>query len=493
MIPTLRPYQDRMIESLRGAFRAQRRVLCVLPTGGGKTVVGSTIVHLAVARSTRVLWLAHRTELIEQASAKLGQFEIPHAIIKAGHPRHDLAQPVQVASVQTVVRRLDRLTRKDQRHLWGDHQPSWMQPFGLVVVDEAHHTTAGTYVAILEAYPDAKVLGLTATPYRLDGSGLGAHYDHLVVGAHVSELIREGFLVPTRTYAPPAAAGLDGVHTRAGDYAIGEAARVLDAAAPIDEIVRTWRQRAADRLTVGFACNVAHAAHLAQAFRAAGVAAAAIDGDTDQAERDDVLARLAAGELRVVWNCALLTEGWDLPSIGAVVLARPTKSRALWRQMVGRGMRSAPGKSDCLVLDHAANAHRFGVPDADDQYHLQQELRREGGTAPKCVICPSCYVLNGVHEPACTACGRDLRLEAGYQPRRFAGERSTSLPEVRKAIELDEFRGLTEDDRRRLYQEWLAIATNRGYRPGWAAHRYLERFGGYPPHAWRRELETAHV
>lgn len=495
MIPTFRPYQDAMIEGLRAQFRDASSVLGVLPTGGGKTVIGVGVVHLAMAKKTRVLWLAHRTELIEQASQKLDDFGLPHAIIKAGHPRQDLSQPVQVASVQTLVRRLDRLTgaAAKAQPVWGDTVPSWSQPFGLIVVDEAHHTSAGSYVAILEAWPNAKVLGLTATPYRLDGSGLGGQYQRLVVGAHVSRLIRDGYLVRTRTFAPPASAGLRQVRVRGADYALEDAARLLDLAAPIAEIVRTWQTHAAGRLTVGFACNVAHAQHLAEAFTAAGIPSASIDGDDDQGRRDQVLADLRAGRLRVVWNCQLLTEGWDLPAISAVILARPTKSRAMWRQQVGRGMRSAPGKADCVILDHVGNAVRFGLPDVDDEYALQQEAdETRAAAAPACLICPGCHTAQSIHLAACLSCGRDLRREPDYRPRIERGERA-GMGVQRQEIVLEEFRGLSETDRKRFYHQLLKLAGARGYNGGWSAHRYRERFGAYPPHAWRDEYEVARV
>lgn len=495
--PQLRGYQVQVVQRLRLAFRQAQRVLCVLPTGGGKTVVASWLIDSATAKGNRVLFLAHRAELIDQASAKLDAFGVPHGVIKAGHERQDLSQAVQVASVQTLVRRLPRLTAPDLA-LWGGQVPGWAVPFDLIVVDECHHTCAGSYQRVLDAYPDAKVLGLTATPYRLDGQGLGDHFEHLEVGAHVPDLIQAGWLVPTRTFAPPPPAALGQVHTTAGEYSVGEAADVLNTVGPRAEIVATWQRRAAGRLTVAFCCTVAHAEAVAEAFRAQGVAAAAIDGDTPQARRDEVLRDLAAGRLKVVCNCALLTEGWDLPACAAVILARPTQSRALWRQMVGRGMRSAAGKTDCVILDHAGNVHRFGTPDDADGYSLQDVVPVEydlGGKA----ICPNalCAALVDAYLFKCPHC--DTRLPAAKREssgggRGGRGDRSESAStgwDERGALELTEARSMTERERRDWYAELLAQAERRGFKAGWAAHRYKDRFSVWPPTSWR--MEVAHA
>lgn len=489
--PQLRPYQVDGVQRLRLGFRAHRRVLCVLPTGGGKTVVASWIIDSAVEHGSRVLFLAHRTELIEQASRKLDEFGVDHGVIKSAHGRQDLSKPVQVASVQTLVRRLDRLAAAVRC----DDLP-WAKPFDLIVVDEAHHTSAGSYLKILEAYPEARILGLTATPYRMDGDGLGDCYDHLEALATVPQLIEAGYLVRTRTFAPAPPEALGKVHTRAGEFRVDEAAEVLDQVAPLQEIVDTWHRHAADRLTVAFGCTVQHGQKIATAFRACGIAAAAIDGNTPAGERADVLSRLAAGELRVVANCGILTEGWDLPACSSVILARPTKSRSLWRQMVGRGMRSAPGKTDCLILDHAANCSRFGTPDEADAYSLLGAVPEEHDLGQQ-ILCPNCSALNDASEFLCVECRAHLPRPKSEEK----DERGWSTPtgprgfEERKALELGEVRPLTEEERKAWYHARLEEADARGYKSGWAAHRYRERFAQWPPSHWAHgpRIREVHV
>lgn len=485
--PTLRDYQAELVGGLRSAFRGgARSVLCVLPTGGGKTVVACEVVHGAVAKGRRVLVLAHRVELIDQMSGKLDQFGIPHGVIKSGHPRVDPTAPVQVASVQTLARRLAK--KRTAEPEW-DGSPSAADDqgrFGLIVCDECHHIAADSYQTILDADPSAPVLGMTATPYRLDGKGLGETFTTLVGGPQIPELIRGGFLVQPRVLAPPAAAALQGLRSTAGDFAMGQAASILDARAPLTEIVQTWQRRAHDRLTVAFACTVEHAEHLAEAFRSAGVSSVAVDGTTAAGEREARLAAFAAGQVRVLVNCNLLTEGWDVPHCAAAILARPTKSRAMWRQQVGRALRSAPGKGDALILDHVGAVHRFGLPDEVEEWTLDDVAADEGEQQALCPAC--CAVLPATDEAPlmhCAICGAALPQSLRVQ----RGPRDNQGTNERHHLELGQVRAKTPEERRSIYWSLLRVARDRQYSEGWAAHRYRDRFGGYPPQPWRDQYE----
>lgn len=467
--PILRDYQADLVERLRDQFRAgRRRVLGVAPTGSGKAIIGAAIVDAAVTRSKRVCVLAHRRELIDQLSEKLDLYGVEHGVIKAGHPRTDPLAPVQVASVPTMARRLHRADR---------------YRFDLLVFDECHHMGAQTWLDIVAAFPHAPVLGLTATPYRQDGKGLGDVFEALEAGPQVAELIAAGWLVQPRVLAPPPPEQLAEVRVQAGEYVMGSAAEVLDATAPTEEIVQTWKARASERITVGFACTVAHAMHLAEAFRAAGVAAAAIDGETDGQVRKQALQALAAGELRVLFNCMLLTEGWDLPACAAVILARPTQSRSLYRQIVGRGLRSAAGKTDCIILDHVGAVHRFGLPDEPESYSLERALPAPAG---QLWMCRKCSAVVREAETVCPVCGEALpeyrnRRHGGGGPRKPAPERLLS---IREQVQLVEPRSLSIDERREFYFIKLSEARDEGFSVGWAAYRYRDRFGTYPPRPW---------
>lgn len=481
-VPSLRPYQVEQVEAVRQRIKAgERRVVLVAVTGAGKTVMACALIQRAVGKGKRVLFLAHRSELIQQASGRLSAWGVAHGVIQAGQPG-DARPLVQVASVQTLARRLKR-RRVSVPPGWDGSAPSVLDAIDLIVVDECHHATASQYRQILDAFPAAVVVGLTATPYRLDGSGLGDLFDALVSGPQVAELVRQGFLVRPVTYAPPSKADLASLRLRAGEYRQDEADKVLNQTAPIAEIVSSWQRHAAGRITVGFGCTVEHAEHLAAAFCAHGIAAAALDGTTPAPERASILARLARRELLIVFNCLVLTEGWDLPACSAVILARPTASRCLWRQMVGRGLRSAEGKADCVILDHVGSVHRFGMPEDDDTYDLQGDGEHVVNAVK---TCPQCDAV--LQEPSlCAECGWLA------PPPKICGER---LVIERQAVELEQARVLSADDRRQLYWDWLTTARTRGYSDGWAAHRYRERFGTYPQRGWfdaygARELVSA--
>jgi DNA repair protein RadD len=482
-VPTLRPYQVDLVERLRARYRAGVRALvCVAVTGAGKTVMASALVAQAVARGRRVLFVAHRKELIDQASAKLASFGVAHGVIRSGHPG-DPTAAVQVASVQTLARRLGKSGRVSVPPGWDGQPPAQaLDGIDLVVVDECQHATAASWRAVLEAFPRARVLGLTATPYRLDGSGLGDLFEAIEAGPQVAELIGQGFLVPPVVYAPPPPEEIARLRLVAGEVRQDEAARLLDRRAPIEEIVTSWRRRAAGRTTVGFACTVAHAEHLAEAFRTAGISAAVVDGATPAEERAATLRRLAEGRLSVLFNCMLLTEGWDLPACSAVILARPTMSRSLYKQMVGRGLRSAPDKTDCVILDHVGLCYRHGAPDEDDAYSLAGAVERAAGSL---LVCPQCDQVVGA-APVCPGCGWVVPVPP---ERGEAVEREAPLE--RPALELAPAQALTWEERRVAYAALVQVALRRGHQPGWAAHRFKERFGQYPPWAWRDELIPA--
>jgi DNA repair protein RadD len=231
-----------------------------------------------------------------------------------------------------------------------------LPPAELIVVDECHHARARTWQEIIEAYPNAVVLGLTATPARGDGRGLGNIFDCLIESATIKELIERGFLVSPVYYAPTRRPDLEGVHIRRGDYVESELAERMNTAKLVGDIVEHYhRITKAQRHTVIFCVNVAHSRAVRDALRRSGVLAEHIDGSTPAEERDAILARLKDGSVDVVCNCQVLTEGWDCPVADCVILARPTKSLVLFRQMVGRALRSHPGKPDALVIDQSTD------------------------------------------------------------------------------------------------------------------------------------------
>ena len=358
----LRPYQSDAIAAIeQAAARGIRRPLIALPTAAGKTVI---FVHGILRWGGRALVLAHRDELIEQAADKIRLID-PSAtlgIVKAQRDQHEA--PIVVASVQTLSqpRRLQRIRRD----------------FSTIVVDEAHHATAETYRRILEhlgsfADDGPLTLGVTATAERGDGATLGDVWQEIVYTRPLLAMIQEGYLCDLRAIQVHIAADLDQVHTRAGDLVASELDEALRAANAPAHAVAAYKEHAAGRKALLFTPGVRLAHDMAQAFRAAGIPAEAIDGGTASTERHGVLSRLREGATRIVCNCAVLTEGFDEPSVDCIVVARPTKSRPLYVQMVGRGTRIWPGKEDCLILDLVGSTTRHEIETAATLFGLSPE------------------------------------------------------------------------------------------------------------------------
>ncbi len=454
----LRPYQSNAMEQVRERLRANvRRILLVAPTGSGKTSVAAAIIDGARAKGGAVLFLAHRRELIDQCSARLDGAGVDHGVIQAGHPRSLPGLPVQVASVQTLARR-------------------GLRPRAtLIIVDEAHHARANTYEEILSRYgPDVPVLGLSATPWRLDGRGLGEMFQEVVVAARVRELIEQGHLVSYTGFAYDTP-DLAQVRKTGADYNERGLELVMDGSKLAGNIVEQWLAHANGLRTVVFAVSIAHSMHLVERFRAAGVAAEHIDGEMPQGERTAILARLASGTTTVVSNVNVLTEGWDLPQLEVCVLARPTLSVGLYLQMVGRCLRPAPGKAIARIHDHAGNILAHGAPDADRDYSLDED-KPKANALPALRTCPDCFAL--YTGTSCPNCAHEDPVGIG-EPR----ELPTESTEQVRAIPLEELRGqlhFPDAERDSYLNELLKTAAERGYKAGWAAHRFKSRYGHWP-------------
>jgi len=440
----LRDYQDRAVETVIDKLGS--RPILVSPTGSGKTTMATEIVERI---GLPTLWLAHRKELIDQAAERLAAHGLDAGIVMAGYKSDPDAQ-VQVASMQTLVRR--------------DKPPA-----GLVVVDECHHAAADSYQNILAEYGDAALIGLTATPFRLDGRGLGDLFGELVVAAWPDELCTSGYLHKPRVWASKAP-DLRGVRVVAGDYSVGALAERTNTAELNADIVETWRKRAAGKRTIVFAVDIEHSEAITEAFEEAGVAAEHLDGRTPRAERDAILDRLASGETLVVSNCMVLTEGWDLPALECAVIARPTASLNLHLQMIGRVMRACDGKDGAIVLDHAGNHHVHGLVTRRLDYTLTDE--KVGFSEPLGLRrCGNCGLLFETNEPRCPECGWVPEASGAGQRRR---------PAIHGEGELAEFDDSSFDYRR---QVWVQIEAQRqasGYKPGWSYYRFFDRFGVAP-------------
>jgi DNA repair protein RadD len=443
----LRPYQQEAVDRIRQAMARHRSVLFVLPTGGGKTVVFSHIAHQAAAKGNRIAVLVHRVELLEQASRSLATMGVRHGLIAPGRSM-DLSASVQVCSVQTLARRLHKL-------------PADL--FRLLVVDEAHHSNAGTWAKVLGHFHTARVLGVTATPCRTDGRGLGEWYGAMVQGPSPEWLTTEGYLAPARVFAPPGVS-VQGLHRRMGDYDMREAEQLLGAGQAMGDCLSHYQQHLSGRTAIAFCCSVAHAEAVARLFNDHGVAASSIDGTMDTATRRDLLERLGTGDLKVLTSCSLIGEGVDVPSVGGCILLRPTQSLALHLQMIGRCLRPQPGKT-AVVLDHVGNVNRLGHHLDPREWTLEGIQKRNQERAPSVKVCPACFCAMPSGKAECPECGHRFAPET-RELEHIPGQ----LEELQRQVEQRERR--VEQAQAETLADLVAIGKRRGMKSphGWARH-----------------------
>ena len=466
--PTLRPYQTDALPKIGDAWRRGHRApLVCAPTGSGKTIIILEAIRRAIEHTWRVLVVVPRRELVDQTYDKLVAFGIDVNVVMAGDARRDDFARVTIASVDTLHARKVRS---------GEYPV--LAP-DLIVVDEAHLFVTPLRAGILAHWPKARIVGLTATPARKDGRALRLIFDELIEVATVSELTEAGYLVPGR-YFSLADPDLSRVKITAGDFNQKELAEAMDRPHLVGDIVSTWLARAGGKRTVIFAVNIAHSVALTNEFKSHGVVAEHVDANTPTLERKAIFDRFRSGETQVLSNCTLASYGFDLPELDAIVLARPTKSLVLYLQMLGRGLRPAPGKEYCLVLDHAGVVRRFGFADEPRGWSLdgpitnwREDAQRTGRDIPepmKLRDCPRCQaVFTGSQCPEC---------KWYYKPKPVQVE--TLAGEL---IEIDDIRE-SERDKLKFYLQLRGLCEKRGKKAGYAAHSYREKFGDWPPFTW---------
>ena len=402
----LRPRQSLFVERSLAALCDHGNTLSIASTGFGKTIALSAVVARSIEGSdAKACILAHRDELTSQNRTKFGRVapKITTSVIDAGNK--DWAGQATFAMVPTLTRTAN-LTA--------------MPALDLLVIDEAHHAVADSYRRIIDharsANPDCQIFGVTATPNRGDRKGLREIFDNVGDQVRLGELIASGHLVPPRTFIIDVGVQdqLRAVRKTVSDFDMTEVAEIMNRAPVTDEVIRHWREKASDRPTVVFCSTVAHAENVAAAFKDTDIAAAVIHGDLDGATRRRILAAYASGEIRVIVNVAVLTEGWDHPPTSCVVLLRPSSYKSTMIQMIGRGLRTVdpeeyPGlvKTDCIVLDFGTSSLTHGT--------LEQDVDLDGrepvpGPAPS-KTCPECEAQIPLAVTECPFCGADLSRE----------------------------------------------------------------------------------
>lgn len=454
---TLRPHQTASIDGLRQSLaRGFKRPMLQAPTGAGKTLTAAAIIKSARDKGKRVLFTVPAISLVDQTVREFyaeGIREI--GVIQADHPMTDPTKPVQVASVQTLQRR---------------HVP----PADLVIVDEAHRNFQ--FVRDWMKKPEWRAVpfvGLSATPWS---KGLGRDYDDLIVAATTADLIDAGYLSPFKVFAPTTP-DLSKVRTVAGDYHEGDLSDAMQAGTITADVVTTWLQLGENRPTLCFAVDCAHAQALQRQFQAAGVGCGYQDAYSTPDEREAVKRAFETGRTPVVCNVGTLTTGvdWD---VRCIILARPTQSEILYCQIIGRGLRTAPGKDFALILDHSDTTARLGfVTDIRHEKLCDGKPKKPSSSEKKKPLpkeCSVCHFMKPAKVHACPSCG-------------FAPEKQDSiavddgeLVEFTAARRAKVNREAGWDEKAAFMADLRRYALDHGYREGWAAMKYKDRHGVWP-------------
>lgn len=498
----LRRYQNECVEKVRSCIRrVVSCILMVLPTGGGKTVIFTYMAQRASERGNKTLILVHRIELLRQTSRALEKFEVDHGMINPLYTPNFSAN-TQVASVQTIVKRLAYFLAVN-----------WIPDF--IIVDEAHHATAGSWRKVIEHFkvynPKLSVIGVTATPTRSDGQGLGTEaggmFDEIVLGPPPKWMMEQGFLVKAKVLSPPKGFNREELPNKRGDYNPKELENLINKPTITGDAVSTYREKcdqAGRRIpAIMFCVSVKHTEEVAQEFRNNGFRFYAIDGTTDDETRKSVLDGLLDGSVDGVCSCDLINEGTDVPAAKYAGLLRPTKSLGLHLQQIGRVLRpvfaegydletqegrlSAILNSDypeAYIADHVGNVgylvnglfvENHGLPDKEHVWGLEGEIKRKRGKkldlSVKVQMCKSCF---HVHEPApvCPECGHVYEIKDN-QPKKVEGQLQeiTSEMTVKKLDPVKQVKNI-EVAKANSIEELLEIANQRGYKDGWAHYQF---------------------
>lgn len=460
----LRDYQIAGEDKVRLSMASgNKAVILQAACGAGKTAISADIAKRAVEKDKKVLFLVNRRDLVKQTLQKYQEFGLDPGVIMAGF-ESDLSKPIQIASLQTYGRRLN----------FDDPiYNSWFHDADLVIYDEAHSCNAKTYRKIIEMYKDsAYLVGLSATPMRGDGTGLGEVFDDIVQCIPTADLIEKGFLVPM-TYYAPSKPDLDRIKITAGDYNNKQLGERVDQPKLIGDIYENWARLACDRQTIIFATNVKHSKHIRDHFRARGVNTEHLDAHSDDETREQVYYDFENGNVQILTNVGIATEGSDLPWASCIVVARPTKVLGRWIQMAGRGARPYDGKKDCILLDHAGCVEAHGFIEDDIQWSLEgkkpaarKQKRKEKQKKPlECRECRRVFYGN-----KCPDCGTEIE---DYGKKIAAME--ADLVKVKGRD-----RRYSQDDKRAWYGMLRHYGHDKGYSSGWAKHKYRDKFGCWP-------------
>lgn len=460
----LRDYQLDIILKTRKSLAAVRRALIQAPTGAGKTALCVHMMKTAAERGKRAFFLVHQNELLSQTSKALWKQKLEHGMIASGRRISKL--PVQVASVQTLVNRLDKYEAPD-----------------LIIIDEAHRSTAESYRKVVEAYPKAVLVGLSATPQRTDGKPLGDMYDTIVKGPSIRWLQQEGFLCDYVLFAPSVGIETSDIKTTAGDFNKGQLEKAADKPTITGDAVSHYKKLAYGKRAVVMCVTVKHAQHVADSYNEAGIPAASIEGSMTTEQRNKVLQDFESGVIKVITNVQLLVEGVDIPAIEVVQWLRPTQSLIVYMQGNGRGLRPHAEKEHLIILDHVGNALRHGLPCETREWSLEGEQkgkRKKQDDEPDINVsqCGECFAVFKSGVDACPMCGAPVERKE-----RKLNEVEGELEQVdMEAVRAERKRARQEQGQANGLRDLIALGKRRGMKnaSGWGLNVFMARHGKKP-------------
>jgi superfamily II DNA or RNA helicase len=469
----LRPYQLETVEAIRNSIcQGNKRIIVQAPCGAGKTIIVAHIIQKALLKNSKVVFLVHLRQLAHQAIERFTECGMGDkvGVIMAGEEPH-LDRSVQVVSVPTYSRRLQLAELKNNK---------WFKEANLVFYDEAHASIAKTRKDILNLYKGNTILiGLTATPCRADGRGLGEIYDDIVSVSNIHKLTQLGYLVPVLYYGAKELPDLNDIPLVAGDYNKKILGQRVDQKKLVGDILENWLRIAPDRQTVIFAVNVKHSRHIESVFKAHNIAIEHVDAHTPDDLRKDILQRFKKGTTQVVTNVGVYSEGADFPWASCIVLAQPSKSYGRYVQRGGRGLRPYPGKKDCIIIDHSRLIEQHGYLDDDVTWTLdgkkiawkKKKIVKKERVIITCTECQNLFYGN-----VCPQCG--TRLTPTQK------EIITTKAELKlmKGKHNEAKAPASTEDKRRFYGMLLYEhqVNHPEYRPGWLANQYRTKFGVWP-------------
>lgn len=453
---TLRGYQEEAINKIKqGIKEGHQRQVLMLATGGGKTLIASRIMQGVARKGNRACFIVDSVELIEQAYHRFDSDGLWVGVIQGDHHFTNWAAPIQVATIQSLRSRWNRI-------------PDEMR-FDLIVIDECH-VLHNAHIKIMETC-GCPVIGLSATPFR---KKLGNYFSNLILGATTKYLTDNNYLVPADIYIGKTA-DMTKVKKKAdGDWDGDSAGEAMSGKEIIGDIVSNWFRLGQNRKTMVFCCNVAHSKKVRDQFENAEVSCAHVDGYMPSHEREIIIEKFRRGKIKILCNCGVLTKGFDVPDVGCLVVARPTKSLMLHIQILGRGLRTHPGKTDCIILDHTKNCIDIGSPvdilpqvlhvDGKDNPDRKKRDKKEALEKP----CPSCGFLKPAKVFKCPKCHFETQVQS-------------TIGEVQgELVRMKDGKSMSKEQKQDVYAQLLQYSKDHGYNPGWAYHKCIAICGSAP-------------